>query len=71
MAQVAVEAATAAVLAINGKVRRQGINAKHYVAPETTRQRTEPSLRQPLFNRDANDGYTELMNFTMEVTNIF
>ena len=50
IAQAAVEAAKAVVLAINGEGRKQSINAQENGAKEATIHRTGPSLRQAVFN---------------------
>ena len=71
MAQAMVEAAKAMELAINGESRRQSMSAEHGGTSENTRNRMEPSLRQPFFNWSTKDKYIECKNFKIEVTNIF
>ena len=47
------------------------MSSEHSSALENTRHRTEPYLRQCIFNWNTKDKYIELKNVEMEVINIF
>ena len=64
--RAAIEAAKAALLAINEEGRKQSMIAVYSSASKNTRQRIEPCLRQPVFNWNAKDKHNKPKNFEME-----
>ena len=69
--QAVLETAKSAVLVINEEGRRQSMSPKYSGPSENTRHRTRPSLRQPFFNRNAKEKYTELKNTKIQATDMF
>ena len=59
------------MLAIIGEGIGQNINTEQNGETEATRLRTGPSIGLPVFTCNANDKYTELKNFRIQVINIF